>query len=299
MTHPDQPSSFDAVVFAGGGCRCFWQVGFWEVAAPALGLRPRVAGAVSAGAAMACMLLADAVRDGVAYFKSRVADNRRNVYPLNALAGRPMFPHPQIYRDTILATLDAARLERLRAGPDVRVLVALVPRWLGPRSGFLLGLLAYEAETFVQRGPHAALGRRAGFVPQVASVRECRTPEDLADLILHSSCTPPITPVYRRGARAVLDGGLIDSTPVETIPAPQPPMLVLLTKQYPPGSIPRVPGRVYVQPSEPIPIHKWDYTSPERVQATYDLGRRDGERFARRAGHRCLEGAALSAPYSR
>ena len=42
---------FEAVVFAGGGCRCFWQAGFWEVAAPALGWQPRVAGAVSAGAA--------------------------------------------------------------------------------------------------------------------------------------------------------------------------------------------------------------------------------------------------------
>ena len=57
--------------------------------------------------------------------------------------------------------------------------------------------------------------------------------------------------------------------------------LVLLSKHHPPGSLPSVPGRDYVQPSEPIPIYKWDYTSPARFQATYDLGRRDGERFAR------------------
>jgi predicted acylesterase/phospholipase RssA len=271
---------FDAVVFAGGGCRCFWQVGFWEEAAPALQLRPQVIGAVSAGAAMACMLFADAAKEGLAAFRARVAANRRNVYPLNALTRRPLFPHPQIYRDTITATLDTQRLARLHAGPDIRVLIALVPRWLGPRTGFLLGLLAYEAETFIQSGPHAALGRRAGFVPEIASVRDCRTPDDVADLILHSSCTPPITPVYRRGTRAVLDGGLIDSAPVETIPAPPPPTLVLLTKPYPPASIPNVAGRLYVQPSQPVPVHKWDYTSPDRVLSTYELGRRDGERFA-------------------
>jgi len=280
MPTTEDGTRFDAVVFAGGGCRCFWQAGFWEVAAPALGLRPRVAGAVSAGAAMACMVFAGATADGVAYFKERVAANRRNAYPFNALMRRPVFPHPQIYRETITATVDAARLEHLRAGLDIRVLVALVPRWLGPRSGFVLGLLAYQAETFIQPGPHAALGRRAGFVPEVLSVRDCRTPEELADLIMHSSCTPPITPVYRRGARGVLDGGLIDSAPVETIPMPAPPTLVLLTKQFPDAQVPRVPGRFYVQPSEPIPIHKWDYTSPARVQATYDLGRRDGEHFA-------------------
>jgi predicted patatin/cPLA2 family phospholipase len=278
--------SIDAVVFAGGGCRCFWQAGFWEQAAPPLGWRPRVTGAVSAGAAMACMLLTDAVADGIAYFKARVAANRRNAYPLNLLTRRPIFPHPDIYRDTILANLDGARLARLHAGPDIRVLVALVPRWLGPRSGFLLGLLAYQAETFIQPGPHAALGRQAGFIPEVASVHDCATPEAVADLILHSSCTPPITPVYRRGTRPVLDGGLIDSAPLETIPEPSGTTLVLLTKQYAPESIPRVPGRLYVQPSQPIPIYKWDYTSAERVQAAYDLGRRDGERFAAAAERR-------------
>jgi len=274
------PRAIEAVVFAGGGCRCFWQAGFWEQAAPVLGWRPRVAGAVSAGAAMACMLFADAVADVVAYFKTRCAANPRNAYPLNLLKRQPIFPQPVIYRDTILANLDHGRLARLHAGPDIRVLVALVPQWLGPRSGFLLGLLAYQAETFIQPGPHASLGRQAGFVPEVASVHDCATPEAVADLILHSSCTPPITPVYRRGTRPVLDGGLIDSAPLETIPEPSGTTLVLLTKQYAPELIPRVPGRLYVQPSQPIPISKWDYTSAARVQATYDLGRRDGERFA-------------------
>jgi len=29
-----------------------------------------------------------------------------------------------------------------------------------------------------------------------------------------------------------------------------------------------------------VPIYKWDYTSPAGLQAAFDLGRRDGERFA-------------------
>ena len=48
------PPAFEGVVFAAGGCRCFWQAGFWSVIQPALDLRPRVIGAVSAGAAIAC-----------------------------------------------------------------------------------------------------------------------------------------------------------------------------------------------------------------------------------------------------
>ena len=33
-------SEFKSVVFAGGGSRCMWQAGFWEVAAPELGIKP-------------------------------------------------------------------------------------------------------------------------------------------------------------------------------------------------------------------------------------------------------------------
>ena len=40
----------DAVVFAGGGNRCYWQGGFWEAASPLLGLRPGTLVGVSAGA---------------------------------------------------------------------------------------------------------------------------------------------------------------------------------------------------------------------------------------------------------
>ena len=41
---------FDAVVFAGGGNRCYWQGGFYEAAAPRLGLAPKLVVGASAGA---------------------------------------------------------------------------------------------------------------------------------------------------------------------------------------------------------------------------------------------------------
>src|ERR1041384_6325661 len=41
---------FDAVVFAGGGNRCYWQGGFYEAAAPRLGLSPKLVVGASAGA---------------------------------------------------------------------------------------------------------------------------------------------------------------------------------------------------------------------------------------------------------
>ena len=43
-------------------------------------------------------------------------------------------------------------------------------------------------------------------------------------------------------------------------------------------------GRVYVQPSAKVPAKAWDYTNVPSLQATYEQGRRDGERFAATAG---------------
>jgi predicted acylesterase/phospholipase RssA len=274
-------SPYDAVVFSGGGCRCAWQVGFWQSTAPALGLAPRTVAAVSAGAAMATAIFAGAVDEMLGEFKARTAANSRNAYPFNWLRGAPVFPHAAIYRDTMLACLDGDRLRRLHDGPDIRVLIARVPPWLGPRSGVALALCAYQLEQWRRAGLHQELGRQAGFTPEVYSLRDCRSPEEVAELVLQSSCTPPFTPVLRRDGRPVLDGGLIDSVPVASLPPDTTHTLVLLTKCFPPGYVPSHPTRHYVQPSEPVPVQKWDYTSPDRVQATYDLGRRDGERFAR------------------
>jgi predicted acylesterase/phospholipase RssA len=270
---------YEAVVFAGGGCRCVWQLGFWQVVAAEMDLHPRMIGAVSAGAAMACMIVSDRVHEGLAYFKHRARANERNAYPLNVFRGGRVFPHEEIYRDTILANLDAAAFANLMAGPDIRVLLTRPPRWLGPRASLVVGFMAYEIEQFVAATVHPTFARRFGFEPEVASVRDCRSPEEVADLILHSSCTPPFTSAYRRGDRLVLDGGLIDGAPVEVVGEPAPRTLVLLTKPHPDDQIPRAEGRTYVRPSEAIPVYKWDYTSPDSVQQAFDLGRRDGDRF--------------------
>ena len=48
---------FDHITFTGGGNRCFWQAGFWSALSPALKHPPGAVAAVSAGAAMACVLV--------------------------------------------------------------------------------------------------------------------------------------------------------------------------------------------------------------------------------------------------
>ncbi len=272
-------SVFDAVVFSGGGCRCFWQLGFWSVAAPALRIEPRVIAAVSAGAAFATAALLDVVDVVLEDFKRRTSANSRNVYPRNALRGDPMFPHEAIYRGAIMTTLDGVQMDRLQTGADLRIVLARPPGWSGERLGFAIGCAAFALDRYELR-VHARWGRRFGFTPEIVSARDCRSPEELANVILHSSCTPPLLPLYRRGQSIVLDGGLIDNAPAAWVGAAR-STLVMVTRHYPKDALPRVPGRSYVCPSREVPIVKWDYTSPALVQETFDLGRRDGEAFVR------------------
>lgn len=163
-----------------------------------------------------------------------------------------------------------------------------VPRWLGARSAVAAGLVAYNIEKYVRKTLHPTLGRTLGFRPEFVRAQACTDVDELADLILQSSCTPPFTPVLRRGGRPVLDGGMVDNVPVDALDPLPGDVLVLVTRLYPrPQMFTVAHGdqrRLYVQPSSKVPISSWDYTSPSQMRHAYDLGRRDGEHFLTRVG---------------
>ncbi len=277
----DAASPFTSVVFAGGGNRCMWEVGFWSVASKELGIRPDVVAGVSAGASMACLIFSGTIAPTLAYFKEITGANRKNWYPSRIFSARKVFPHSDMYRSALLHSIDTKALTRLHNGPEIRVLITRPPAWLGPRSATLVGLGAYTIEKKLKNPVHPAFASRLGFTPQVVTVREARTPDELADLLLSSSCTPPFTPIMRWCGNTSLDGGLIDNVPVRALEKEDGNTLVLMTRRYPESAIPVIPGRTYVQPSVPIGIVKWDYTNPKGIQEAYDLGVKDGEQFVR------------------
>ena len=55
--------------------------------------------------------------------------------------------------------------------------------------------------------------------------------------------------------------------------------LVLLSKRYR-RPLPQPTQRVYVQPSQPIEIDKFDYANPSGLEKIFDLGMADGAEFA-------------------
>ncbi len=269
---------FEHIVFAGGGNRCFWQAGFWMALAPRLQRPPGAVAAVSAGAAVACALFADTFERGFEDHKRAVQHNRHNLHVRNLLRAQPLFPHGAMYRAAILRSINSAALERLHQGPDITIVVARPPRWASRRLAVLLGAVSAGVDAWNAHHLEAAAALRLGFQPLLVSVRDCRTPDELADVIVASSCVPPLTPLMQHQGMALLDGGLVGTVPQGRHTAPGARTLVLLTRPF--RHLPERPGTTYVQPSRPVPVGTWDYTDNSALQAAFELGLQDGAAMA-------------------
>jgi len=279
-----------SIVFAGGGCRTVWGVGALE----ALDLpRPREWAGVSAGSAMSLVLATGRQRPALDVFLRLAADNPRNVYPDRFFEGRPVFPHETMYRATLAAALEGGGYESMRAGPPVRVQLASVEP--GPRgvAHAVRAMLAYQRRRRAGE-VHGPPEPEPGVASETATLQDAESREEVIDQVIASSATWPVTRLPRRNGRVYVDGGLVENVPVRALSpeAQAGRVLVLLSRAYD-RPLPEEPGRLYLAPTHPIPVQKWDYTNPDAIRATLDLGRADGE--AARPRVRAFLEAALPA----
>ncbi|KAA1190506.1 patatin-like phospholipase family protein [Pseudohalioglobus sediminis] len=275
--------TFRNAIFAGGGSRCLWQLGFWDganSAGLALNRSVRYAASTSAGSAMATAALLDRAPEALELFKRLTADNPRNIHWQNLRpgTGKPLLPHMDMYRralEEFLVEDDLVALQDRR----LEFLMARFPRYLPTTPGTLLAFSLYGVEKHLTGVLHPSWTRRLGFEQLVQGNHDVDSVEELIEIILASSCVPPVLPGNGYRGQRVLDGGIIDNVPAHLADGLEGRTLVLLSKRYP-RPLPEPGRRVYVQPSQPVRIDKFDYANPEGLQETYDLGRRDGQAFA-------------------
>lgn len=276
---------FRNAIFAGGGSRCFWQLGFWEGAKQAgLDLQSSVefVGSTSAGCAMATAAVLDRAEDALSIFQSFTERNPKNIHWWNLHPLRPgrLFPHAEMYRTALHEFIEHDDLATLKSS-SVHFLMSDYPKWLRGALGAITALSIYALEKTFRNDPlHPKWPAKFGFTPLVGRAEDCRSLQDYIDMVLAASCVPPVLPEGRFGDRNVLDGGLIENIPVRLADDQPGQTLVLASRKYE-HELPSSENVTWVQPSEPIKIDKFDYANPDGLQETYELGIRDGREFGR------------------
>jgi len=272
---------FDAIAFAGGGNRCYWQGGFYEAIADRINLAPTLVVGASAGAFAAVyslLRIGPVVRELVIGGCSPQLKN----FDLAAWRrGEPLCPVGPMYKRLLDQVLDAAALAKLNALTDLQLAVSRLPRGFAPLPGALLGIATYQLEKQLIHPVHPRFGRAIGFRSEFVAVKSMPGPQALQDALMASAGVPPFMPVTLIAGKPAFDGGLVDNVPVEPLAAVERAggrSLVLLTLRY--RNVPEIAGRVYVQPSQKLSVKQFDVTNPDGIRFAYELGRADGARFA-------------------
>jgi predicted patatin/cPLA2 family phospholipase len=136
----------------------------------------------------------------------------------------------------------------------------------------------YSLERSVRRAPHPISPRWLGFRPVVVDARSCETVDELTALILASSATPPFTPIGNFRGLRLLDGGMVDNAPAFVAEERHPDSahsVVLLSRPYHPSVMGIQGKRLYLAPTRPTPINRWDYTQPHLLHETVMMGERE------------------------
>lgn len=272
---------FDAIVFAGGGNRCYWQGGFYETAAPRLGLAPKLVVGASAGAFAATYSLLGVGPDVRRRVFAGCGPHLKNFDIAAWRRGEPLCPVGPLYTGLLAQTLDDDALHRLNATTDLQIAVTRLPRGLSALAGAIIGIGAYQLEKHLLHPVHPRFGRALGFRPEFISARSLVNANEMRDVLMASGGVPPFMPITEVKGAPAFDGGLVDNVPVEPllpIESAGGKTLVLLTRLY--KGLPSVPGRMYIQPSSPIKISQFDITDPDGIRAAYELGVKDGNAFA-------------------
>lgn len=272
---------FDAVVFAGGGNRCYWQGGFYEAAAARLGLSPKLVVGASAGAFAAAYSLLEAGPATRARVIGACDPKLKNFDFAAWRAGKPLCPVGPMFCELLDQTINANAFRRLQDMTDFRIAVSRLPRGLSPPIGAAIGIGVYQLEKQLFHPVHPRFGRALGFRSEFVAAGSLNDPQQFRDALMASSGVPPFMPVTNVAGRPAFDGGLVDNVPVEPlapIEAAGGRSLVLLTRVY--KTVPHVKGRTYVQPSRRIGVGQFDIRNPDGIRDAYELGLKDGDAFA-------------------
>jgi predicted acylesterase/phospholipase RssA len=267
---------YDQLVFSGGGTRCFWFGGFTHVLRRARPLHPARITGVSGGALSSVSFITHRGPRLLDTMCAAFSQQDHNFGWHDAIDGEHGYtPHQRVYREVVASVVDAEAQAIVADGPALQILIAHPPDHDWEKLSGTAMTAAYEADLHIRSTPHLAWSQKAGLTTTRVDGRQAARDGTLVDLICAAATIPPVFEPPTWDGKPVIDAGMADQAPM-----PEPNLgstLILLTRRY--RNIPDVPGRRYVMPSEEVPADKIDFTDPEKLRRTWDLGESDAHDF--------------------
>lgn len=273
---------FDAIGFAGGGNRCYWQSGFWEAFNALHPQQPDYYVTVSAGAYHCAMNIAGKAKEvrtaAIAFAERRLPD----VEWKNLARGRSPFIVGGLFDQFLMDMFADEDVAYLKTKPPILMQLSHPPSWMPSSLAALGSIGAYQIEKKITGGAYSKAGKYLGLKPFWVSTHDMQTARDLVDAILGTSSVPPFMRVGRVRGRTCLDGGLTDNPPLIKLKETEVKggHTLLLSTRY--GRIPpSAPNRTIVSPSENITVNNFTIRDPEGLRHAFEIGLKDGENFAK------------------
>lgn len=273
--------SFETVVFAGGGNRCWWQAGFTAILSQHPCWQAKQLVGTSAGAGIATAFATGRIQAALSAAVERFGKTRRNVEWLDLLKCRRPFVLPLIYPDWIASFLRSEDLETLR-NKRLRIEVAITRplRRLPTALSTWLAIALYSTEKYWLKNFHGRLPHYLGFRSEYIDLAKSENLAEARTLLMAAAAAVPLTPTYKINGKVALDGGFYDNVPIPPCANKFGSTLVLLTRHRP--DLPQAfvhEERVYIQPAKPVAATNMDCTNPANVIATYEQGMREARQI--------------------
>lgn len=275
------------VALSGGGCRAFYGLGLFS-RLQELGLKAHTWGGSSAGSSMALGLALNRTQEVIQIFTALTSINEKNLYLSKLIRGKRPFPHEEMYRTTIRKILDWQ--EFLDKVEEFIIPVTYVPpeKITGLQNNmrvfYELGMAYRQDLTRREQGkPEYLLRQKArhyGLEEIIFYKKNIRDPQHLEDLILATSSVPPLVSFQEIQGKRYLDGGIYNHMPIAQLTNVDYRLGVVYEKNDLTNYRKALRDErtyIFYPPKEEVSISVWEYSRPDLIEETFELGRRDAE----------------------
>ena len=148
--------SYENIVFAGGGNRCWWQAGMIETLSKHLAITPKSLTGTSAGGAVAVAFATQRIQFALDDCIRLYSANSSNFIWKNIISGKRPFPQSYLYRVWTEKFFDQQAFSYLKSQQlSIKISLTRPTQYLPLSLSVCLGLILYSSKKFLFKNLHS------------------------------------------------------------------------------------------------------------------------------------------------